>query len=1198
MPKRVPMLHILLLILSFFHLAQAQNVQDCTKGTCSGIGPPQGVCKPSDGPYSQVDSPGTLWTCSGLPPVWTTASSLDTQARTLANTAQNMATTANTNAATALTMAQAAVPGQVPTTYSSTTAYPRFAIVTASNNNQYISLVASNTGNDPTAANSTFWGLWSKAGAATTIPGTAGTITTADGNGNPVAAPSASLVNGKITTAMSVFKGPRIDVTHPDFAGGAKSGVASDAAINAAIAFAGNLASAGNTPVVYFPHGNYPHAHAFRVPCNISIQSDDAASADITITSATENNITVLPAGSPNTPASGSANGQTCGGSISNITLDGIGKAGTGTLLEVTQVTGYSSNNLHVFNGGGRGINFEGSTERAKFFNTRIDAVRWPLQMTHNSNENHFYGLLIDAPGQDNSGYCWGAMCVNGQYPIFAPSTPAITSVSRAASGVITYTMAGQVPYGLQVGHYVNVTGITGDSTLNVALGQITAESNTTASAYTISVASSATTASGPFASQGTLSIVWRPDIHNAVWLEGVNNHLQGGSLKGTLDIGGVQMVSTEDNSFDESYIEGFPYNGEARLNTAVSWGGVMPLTGTTAATTANSMTAIPVLSAAWFPDYIGDVQDIANCANYYYVMSPADAIAGSNVTSVAFPSVTKGTTEVVSGCFSSDQAFHFTGRGQNGTTSQAWPSGSNLERGASSAYSYSAFERNHANSIQPPTVAGFVTDCNDQTFLTGRTQDDYPIGYTLCAEAIGSIVPDTILTSAPGATLGAQAGYFSTQNPLLSGNAIYTTSTPESLGGGWIKSFGQSTVNTTDQSKSAYVSLTDWTNGATTSTLVGGFYPAEIHLGTPANGYQGIGNINSPNLKTYSALGSGNQQTFHLDVTTGVNSNGVEPFNPGVQYVTDFEEFMSSKCWGDMVASGSHASMEFCIEGSPAVTGGLQGAFLYDQTGTAVASMTVNSIFHNKQIQAPLFIGTSIPGFLYSQPTTTTAVQLTTANRNVEVATYNSPANYILPVCSSTSGNWQIDFSRMESGTNGVTVALNSSKPNGGSWEGWNQNAPSAATSIALIPGARWTVTCGYGTFGNYGNVLIHDYHGGPSAAVTTAIGTGAGAGSTITAAASSNNLSGMLTLTIAAATTAGTSTTASPLATLTYTSYDFGRNQCSLKALDFTTAAALPNLYAGPIVAGSNGVYTSTIYNGPSSIAPATLNLGYTCN
>jgi hypothetical protein len=228
-------------------------------------------------------------------------------------------------------------------------------------------------------------------------------------------------ISGTLAVANAIQKLPRVDVRSVDFAGGADPTGLKDstAALQAAIAFAlaNKTARDADYPVVYLPPGHYLVNGTLRIPSTLMMSGDSKAGTILQETNATANLLTVYPAGS-------GCNTYACYGGLSHVTLEGIGKATGGTLLEM-DAGFYNLRDIHFYNTGGRGLQMNGPTERVTSYDLSFYQVRWPLIMGGDSNEDYFYNTHVVEAGQTNdtgSGaplvgrYCYSVNCTKGNY--------------------------------------------------------------------------------------------------------------------------------------------------------------------------------------------------------------------------------------------------------------------------------------------------------------------------------------------------------------------------------------------------------------------------------------------------------------------------------------------------------------------------------------------------------------------------------------------------------------------------------------------------------------------------------------------------------------------------------------------------------------------------------------------------------------
>lgn len=231
---------------------------------------------------------------------------------------------------------------------------------------------------------------------------------------------SGDMMSGPLKMPNAMSKLPRVDVRHPDFAGGADpSGVNdSTAAFQAAIAFAlANPQQAGgeNYPAIYCAPGHYKISGTLRMPGDMHFIGDGPMGCDLEETNPTANLITVY---NPNANQFGGV----YAGSIHGVTLEGNGHLTGGTLLEVDGVPGFSIDHVEMYNHGGRGLVLNDHSERFESHDLYISFVRWPITMSADENESYFFNTQIFHPGSvneiDSTGhYCYSINCVGGIYP-------------------------------------------------------------------------------------------------------------------------------------------------------------------------------------------------------------------------------------------------------------------------------------------------------------------------------------------------------------------------------------------------------------------------------------------------------------------------------------------------------------------------------------------------------------------------------------------------------------------------------------------------------------------------------------------------------------------------------------------------------------------------------------------------------------
>jgi hypothetical protein len=229
---------------------------------------------------------------------------------------------------------------------------------------------------------------------------------------------AAAQIQSEHTPASPISKYPRVNILHQDFASGCPNGADptgqkdSTCAIQAAIDYADSHTVGGQLSALYFPVGNYLISSSVRLPCNLQVLTDGPTASALTLAPNSRSNaVTVVP---PRFPFSDS---YLCAGGIDGLNIQGSGHTDTGTLLEIINGTGYRLNDVKLYNSGGRGLSLQGSAERIESHNLQIDAVRWPITMSVNANEDHFFKTNIEAPGQSGDNYCFNINCVDGKFP-------------------------------------------------------------------------------------------------------------------------------------------------------------------------------------------------------------------------------------------------------------------------------------------------------------------------------------------------------------------------------------------------------------------------------------------------------------------------------------------------------------------------------------------------------------------------------------------------------------------------------------------------------------------------------------------------------------------------------------------------------------------------------------------------------------
>jgi hypothetical protein len=204
------------------------------------------------------------------------------------------------------------------------------------------------------------------------------------------------------------------------------TGADDTAALQAAIAAAVNAAAAKSfqqgTQVVRVPTGTCKISGELRIPANVTLRGMAREGSILAQTSGTTNAVTIIPC----TTGPGGRGGPfgDCEGGISDLTVEGNGHLGTGTLIEIDDVVSYRLENVRLFDGGGRGLQINGNSERFESRDLTILETRWPLVIAKDANESYFYNTRVIFPGETADGWCYNVNCVNGVYPSSGPVAP------------------------------------------------------------------------------------------------------------------------------------------------------------------------------------------------------------------------------------------------------------------------------------------------------------------------------------------------------------------------------------------------------------------------------------------------------------------------------------------------------------------------------------------------------------------------------------------------------------------------------------------------------------------------------------------------------------------------------------------------------------------------------------------------------
>ncbi len=374
----------------------------------------------------------------------------------------------------------------------------------------------------------------------------------------------------------------------------------------------------------------------------------------------------------------------------------------------------------------------------------------------------------------------------------------------------------------------------------------------------------------------------WYPDPHSAVYLDGDNVHWSDSSIKSTHAIGGIRLA-TVTTSLQHTYIEGYPWGGQPRVNHAVAAPGPGELGHLTAAIGAGDLD-FPVDDAGWQPLYVNDPTHSRFNGHHSYVNAygifPADYRAGSGEGSRAAPGLTRGTMELVEvGAFSADGRAHLMARGKHPV---AWPAGSVIEQVATNSYGVVRIEENHLNSVDANLGSQYSSGCSDTEQLSRWTSSPS----RMCAEVIAGHVPDGFMVPFP------------TEDYVHNGFALHLVDNSIFLGGaessgeGWVKIPGNATVEVDAGNEP-----------------LRGFVDAGAALHSYNNGAPHVQVVTWPGTKPASAL------AYVSDTSAGVRFSPQEGFYQAdvMRDGTLAQQYLGSRCFYNTVGGSAQPDARAC---------------------------------------------------------------------------------------------------------------------------------------------------------------------------------------------------------------------------------------------------------------------------------------------
>jgi hypothetical protein len=378
----------------------------------------------------------------------------------------------------------------------------------------------------------------------------------------------------------------------------------------------------------------------------------------------------------------------------------------------------------------------------------------------------------------------------------------------------------------------------------------------------------------------------WLPDPHSAVYLDGDNIHWMNSSIKSTSLLGGIRMAAVT-SSLSNTYIEGYPWGGQPRLQHAIEVGGKLELGHLTQRISAADL-LIPVDDAGWQPLYVNDPSGIKLNGDHAYTpffnIFPADYVFNSKEPSTAVPGITRGTFESVRvGSFAGDGQAHLESRGQNKTQAIAWPAGSIIEQVPANGYGLARIASNHINSVAFDPRAGFSSGCDDTAQLTKWTSSPS----RLCADIIVGLVPDGYgIPFPPQHYVGVNFSLEATGNSLFTGSS-------EQNGQGWFKIAGNGSLYI-DQGNQPLRSFTS-ADTAMNTYMNGNTQVQIIKYGTVS----ALGAVEDPGANvSFSPQG----HYFHADVLAN-GSLG--------------HEYLGEQCWYAIQPGTQQPTSRFCVRAS-----------------------------------------------------------------------------------------------------------------------------------------------------------------------------------------------------------------------------------------------------------------------------------------
>lgn len=509
---------------------------------------------------------------------------------------------------------------------------------------------------------------------------------------------------------------------------------------------------------------------------------------------------------------------------------------------------------------------------------------------------------VTDHVTSDPSGNCTaGNECFEVQAKSTVSGTATISSSSTTASfsaNSVTISVAGSAGFG----PWASVTGpgIPGNTWVVSQAGSTVVLSQPTTAAETNAAI--------------TTTPTWKPAIlpdHNAaVLFMSASGAIDDGSIK-TLTYAGCFHVDTFGSSISHFYCEGYPLDGQPRVDSVLQYSGDPPVTSLTSelSGTAGKFSSVLVADNSWFDAYVNDPQDVLPDGGGEVVkIVPQDFAVGNSNPSAYVPGVLRDQYELAMVVMSRNNQMFVISRNYSGSTAPAgtsWPVGSKVAGypQAVAGYGPLLFADNHANVIDPPSP-DWAVGCDDQS-------------ENICGTYIIGSIPNGVSTFTTGQAAG-HAGVSGADVYLLANErwGAGGDASSEPLGSGFVKTVGQ---------------------GGTVSALWGS---GASHLGY--GGEATAGQLLRDRYVNVEGADGSYPNASYTDLDSGLNfntTNGGETLNPINMYSNGAAltgapagsavgwQFESSYCyWDTSPSKGGHSTSRWCYKGGPTAAGTLSG--------------------------------------------------------------------------------------------------------------------------------------------------------------------------------------------------------------------------------------------------------------------------------